>query len=239
MSQNERPRTLAVIPARGGSKGVPRKNLTEVAGRSLLARAIGVGHAAESVDVVVVSTDDDEIAEAATALDARVVDRPTRLAEDTTPTPPVILHALESIEGGFGYVVVLQPPAPLRTPADVDAAVHLLTSRPELDAVVSVYQVGDNHPGRMYRLEDAGILKPLHPELERQRRQDLPPVYHRNGAIYCTRVESLVSTGDLLSGQVGAYVMPAGWAVNIDTPDDLPIAEVVVARWDQSLGLLD
>lgn len=236
MSATAMGRTLAIVPARAGSKGVPRKNLKVVAGRSLLARAVTAGDGAACVADLAVSTDDDEIADAAKALGAAVIRRPEDLSNDTAATPPVVLHALANMDEDFEYVVLLQPPAPLRTSADIDAAIQLLAGNEHFDSVVSVYSVGDNHPARMYHLAQSGVLEPLRPELEQARRQDLPPVYHRNGAIYATRTEALLRTGQLLAGSVGAYVMDPGWTVNIDTLEDLAIADIIVARWDAEFG---
>jgi len=236
MSATPAARTLAVIPARGGSKGVPRKNLKILAGRSLLERAVTAARDATQVTDLVVSTDDDEIAEAAQILGAAVVRRPQRLSNDEAPTPPLVLHALDSVDSDYDNVVLLQPPAPLRTGSDIDAAIRLLITNGHLNSVVSVYSVGDNHPGRMYHMASTGVLEPLEPELEQLRRQDLPPVYHRNGAIYVARTQALRETGQLLTCNVGAYVMNAAWTVNIDTVEDLAIAELVVARWDARPG---
>ena len=105
-------------------------------------------------------------------------------------------------------------------------------TRRALASITSVYEVGDTHPARMYRLAD-GVLQPLDPDLERVRRQDLPPVYHRNGAIYATRVDALRASGELIVEPVAGYVMDARWTVNIDTPADLAVAELVVADWDR------
>ncbi len=226
-----RPSAVAVIPARGGSKGVPGKNLRSIAGRTLLERAVHAARSAASIDAVAVSTDAADIAAAAHELDVTVVDRPPELAGDTASTPPVVTHALDALDRDFDVVVLLQPPAPLRTGSDIDAVVAMLAADQALASVVSVYDVGDAHPGRMYDLAD-GVLRPLHPDLERMRRQDLPPVYHRNGALYATRVEALRRTGELMIAPTGAYVMDAAWTVNIDIPADLPVADVVVAAWD-------
>ena len=223
---------IAVIPARGGSKGVPGKNLLEVAGTSLLARAVSCAHDAAAIDRVVVTTDDKRIAAAARELGVGVVDRPAELATDAAPTSPAVLHALDQVGSDHEIVVLLQPPSPLRTGADVDAVVQRLADDRALASITSVYEVGDTHPARMYRLAD-GVLQPLDPDLERVRRQDLPPVYHRNGAIYATRVDALRASGELIVEPVAGYVMDARWTVNIDTPADLAVAELVVADWDR------
>lgn len=236
-------RTVAVIPARGGSKGVPGKNLRVFNGRSLLARAIDCANQASVVDLVVVSTDDEHIAAEAEAAGATIVHRPPALATDTAPTAPAVVHAVDSLGlEGFDNVVLLQPPAPLRTGRDVEQAIILLSGAgsanglAQIDSVVSVYKVGDSHPGRMYRLGHEGELRALFPAQEQLSRQDLPPVYHRNGAIYATRVASVLSSNSLLTGRIGAYVMDGRWTVNIDDPEDLIAAELIISRWDAEVG---
>src|SRR4029450_5189018 len=135
-------KTLAIIPARGGSKGLARKNVRPVGGTPLVVRAIEQARASRSVDEGVVSTDDPEIAALSERAGAGVVHRPAELAEDGTPTVPVLLHVLETRDGrGLpDCVVTLQPTSPLRLPRHIDEAIALLT--PDIDAVVSVSPVG-------------------------------------------------------------------------------------------------
>ena len=226
---------LAVIPARGGSKGIPGKNLREVGGVSLLVHAIRAAREAERVSEFVVSTDSDEIAGAATAAGARVVVRPSELATDDAPVAAALSHALETVEaegsGPFDVVVLLQPTAPLRTGTHVDGALRALENAPTADSVVSVCVVEDAHPGRMYRLPGDGTMTPLWPEWERSPRQALPPVYHRNGAIYAVRRDTLLRHGLAIGRRPVPYVMPPELQANIDAERDLIVADALARAW--------
>ncbi|HEX9660078.1 MAG TPA: acylneuraminate cytidylyltransferase family protein, partial [Rhodothermales bacterium] len=155
-------RVLAVIPARGGSKGVPRKNLVQLCGRPLIAYTIGAGLSATSVSRLVVSTEDEEIASVARSLGADVpFIRPATLATDTAQSLPVVQHAIQAVEEVEGtpydVIVMLQPTTPLRTAGDIDSAVALLLES-GADSVVSVVDVGGHHPYRMKRIDDDGRL---------------------------------------------------------------------------------
>ena len=119
-----------------------------------------------------------------------VILRPKVLAQDDTPMVPVALHALENLNERFEYLILLQPTCPLRSSQDIDEAAHKLKNA-NSKAVIGVYQVNDNHPARMYTLEE-NELKPLDARWERENRQNLPPVYHRNGVIYGIRTDVLV-----------------------------------------------
>jgi CMP-N,N'-diacetyllegionaminic acid synthase len=187
---------LGVIPARGGSKGVTRKNLRQVGGRSLVAHAIRTAAESTRLTRFVTTTDDDEIASAAREEGSPVRRRPSELATDDAPMALTVLDALNSAEEECGLVfdavVLLQPTSPLRRGSDVDAAVELLEQDDRADCAISVCQVEDVHPARMYRLVGRRSMHPLWPEWETAQRQDLPPLYYRNGAVYVTRRSTLV-----------------------------------------------
>lgn len=229
------PKVLGVIPARAGSKGVVGKNLRPVAGEPLIAHAIRAAKESRRLTAYLVTTDGVDIAEAARQRDCPVVLRPPELAADETPMPPVLRHALEQAEAEHGHrfdaLVLLQPTSPIRTGDDIDAVIAMLLDEGELDSVISVCPVEDEHPARMYRLDDAGRMEPLWPDLEMSRRQDLPALYHRNGALYATRRRVLVDEGVIVGRRRRAYVMPREHLVNIDDERDLKIAEVVVGEW--------
>ena len=230
-------RVIGVIPARGGSKGVPGKNLRVVGGASLLAHAVRAARESARLEAFVVSTDDREIAEAARGLGVEVLDRPGSLATDTAPMAPVLIHALEVFERRGGHpvdgVVLLQPTSPIRTGADIDRAVELLATDRSIDSVIGVCEMDDVHPGRMYRLEKGERLLPLDPSLEQLNRQDLPPVYYRNGAIYAVRRQTLVRSGRVIGERPAALVMPTAWLANVDDERDLIIADALVRAWQE------
>ncbi len=237
------PVVIAVVPARGGSKGVPRKNLREVGGVPLVGHAVRAGHGAAQLAACLVSTDDAEIAEVARAHGGQVpFMRPAELALDATPTAPVLRHAVEWYEKENGCevsaVVTLQPTTPLRTSEDVDRAVELfLSGQPEADSLISVCNAGGHHPLTLYFAADGyldPVLKGLNPTT---RRQDFPPVYWRNGAIYITRRDLLFAQARVVSDRPLAYPMPMLRSANIDEPFDLELAELMIAwsrRQEQS-----
>lgn len=222
--------TLAIIPARGGSKAVLRKNIRLVAGLPLIVYTIKSAQASRSLTRVVVSTEDDEISEISKSFGCEVIRRPPELAKDDTPTVPVVQHVFSVFnEKGehFDYGVVLQPTSPLRTGADIDAALRIL-SESDADSVVSVYQVSDHHPARMYRLVN-GQLVPYDDSIRSMRRQDLPPVYHRNGAVYAFR-RKVLEQDTLLGKKILPYIMPEERSLNVDNENDLRLADLILRK---------
>lgn len=229
------PTSLGIIPARGGSKGVLRKNIRSVAGRPLIAYTIDAANNSKSLTRFVISTEDDEIASIGRSLGCEVIQRPNELAGDAVPMVPVVLHAFSSVEKSSGvnfeYGVILQPTAPLRTGDDIDSALRLLFDT-AADSVVSVDQVSDYHPSRMYRLENEKLVQ-FAPEPPGQLRQDLPPVYHRNGAIYCFRRTLVEQEDTLLGPDTRPYVMPAEKSINIDAEFDLLLVDLVLSNTEK------
>jgi CMP-N-acetylneuraminic acid synthetase len=218
---------LAIIPARGGSKGVPRKNTRMLGGKPLIAYSIEAAQGAGLLRVIV-STEDPEIAKVSLDCGAQVLERPPHLAQDTTPMPPVIEHALKERGADVEIILLLQPTCPQRKPADINAALEIFHDS-SVGSVMSVYQVEDHHPARMYRIEE-GRLTPLIPEFSQARRQDLPAVYHRNGAIYACRRAVFERTGLLWDEHPCPYVMPRNRSLNIDDPLDFRIGELLAAN---------
>lgn len=229
MNRNEL-RALAIIPARGGSKGVPRKNIRPLAGRPLIAYTIAAARASQLLTAIVVSTDDDEIAAVAAAEGAPVLKRPPELAADETPMIPVVHHVLRTlpIAASCNVIVILQPTTPLRRGEDIDAALTILRDT-HADSVVSVYRVADHHPARMYRLENERLV-PYDAEHGFAVRQGLPAVFHRNGAIYACRTELAREKNTLVGGDIRPYLMPRERSVNIDDDLDFRFAEFLFAQ---------
>lgn len=221
-----------MITARGGSKGVPRKNLCHVGGRPMIAWTIGAALAADRLDRIVVSTDDPEISDVARRAGVEVPFlRPSELACDDTPHVDVVLHALDWLERSEGdrpqYVVLLQPTSPLRTAEDIDAAVDLALAR-RADAVVSVVQTHD-HPYLTRRLCSDGTLAEFIPcDIAYPRRQDLPAAYALNGAVFVNRCESLRAARTFCPPRTVAYEMPPERSMQVDTPWDLRLVQLVL-----------
>jgi CMP-N,N'-diacetyllegionaminic acid synthase len=223
-------RTLGIITARGGSKGIPDKNIVPLDGKPLVAYTIAAARAARRLDRCIVSTDSDRIAAVCRAHGADVpFMRPAALARDETRSIDVVRHALETVGEVYDAVMVLQPTSPLRTGSHIDAAIALLEAHPDADAVISVVDVEDHHPARMKRIEDGYLVDPPFAEaVEGQPRQQLPPFYVRNGAIYLTRTAILLETGLLKGRRCLAYVMPPEVSVNIDGLLQLHLAEAIL-----------
>ncbi len=214
---------VGLIPARGGSKGVPRKNLAQLAGRPLLAWTVAAARESETLTSVVVSTDSDEIAAAVSGVEA--LRRPAELAGDDTPMRAVIDHALGELNAP-DVLVLLQPTSPLRRPQHIDEAVRLLLDS-GADSVVSVVEVPHRYaPESLMALSD-GRLVPLGEAAAR--RQDKQQVYARNGpAVLALRPDRLGD--DLYGGDCRAYLMRPEDSLDVDEPFDLELAELLLSR---------
>jgi CMP-N-acetylneuraminic acid synthetase len=221
---------LAIVPARGGSKGIPAKNVRPLAGRPLLAYVAEVARASAAIDRLVLTTDSPEIA----ALGQRVgievpFLRPPALARDETPMLPVVEHAVASLEASSGLrpdvIVLLQPTSPLRRPEHIVAALELMRQS-GCDAVASVVEVPRHHsPDYVMRIEE-GRLKPFLPRGGSiARRQDARPAYARDGTVYAVRRGALAATGSLYGRRCAALLIPARESITLDTPDDWEEAE--------------
>ena len=221
-------RIVGLIPARGGSKGIPKKNLAPLLGRPLIQWTIEAAQASRTLTEVVVSTDADDIADVAAGFGVRIVRRPAELARDDSPMRDVVLHALGELDS-CDVVVLLQPTSPLRQARHVDEGAELLLET-GADAVVSVVQVPHPYvPESLMELVD-GRLLPLHDEAA-SRRQDKAVLYARNGpAVLAVRSEVAREHKSLYGGDCRPYVMGAGESIDIDEPIDLELAEFLLAR---------
>ncbi|RMG36997.1 MAG: acylneuraminate cytidylyltransferase family protein [Gammaproteobacteria bacterium] len=229
-------RLLALIPARGGSKRLPRKNLLPLAGTPLIAWTIRAARESGLFDRILVSTEDEEIARRAREAGAETPFlRPPELAGDHAPTLGAILHALETLAGQgehFDYVAVLQPTSPLRNADDIRGAVALLR-RKQADAVISVCRT-DHPPEWCNTLPPDGSMRDFfRPGVRETRSQDLPPSYRLNGAIYLYACGRLLESRSLeMDDCCYAYVMPRERSIDIDTELDLKIAEILLRKED-------
>ncbi len=229
---------LAIIPARGGSRSIPGKNIRPFGGHPLLAYSIAAGQQAGSVDRVIVSTDDQAIAEAAQRYGAEIPFlRPNALAQDDTPDLPVFQHALEWLEREQAYrpqvVVQLRPTSPLRPHDCVDAAVRTLLENPEADSVRGVVPSGQN-PYKMWRLEGER-LRPLlesPPQAYNMPRQKLPQTYWQTGHIDAIRVETIRSKGSMSGEVILPLMLDPRYTVDIDNLSDWARAERMLLELD-------
>ena len=224
---------LALIPARGGSKGIPRKNLQRIAGQPLVALAVRCAQRARLIDRVIVSTDDDAIAATARRAGAEVPFlRPSALARDATPDWPVFRHALAWLWRQERYrpeiVVHVRPTAPLRRPEDLDRAVRLLRAHPEADCVRSVSPAAQ-HPRKMWRIGRGGRLTPWAQanglrEAYNLPRQRLEAVYAHNGVVDAIRTRTIEGQRSMTGRVILPLVTPTGVSVDIDGAHELWLA---------------
>jgi len=222
-------KVLAVIPARGGSKGIPRKNIKKLGGKPLIAWTIEAALKAPSINRVIVSTDDEEIAAVAEQFGAEVpFKRPIAIARDDTPGLDPVLHAIENSPDS-DWVLLLQPTSPLRSVDDIEGIIKLCQEKGALSAV-SVTEVG-KHPFWMYQRSSDMRLQPLIPNRgEIMRRQDLPSVYVLNGALYLARPDWLIENQGFIGPETLGYVMPVERSVDLDTPLDWLWVEYLIER---------
>jgi CMP-N,N'-diacetyllegionaminic acid synthase len=225
---------LALIPARGGSKGVPRKNIKLLAGKPLIAYTIEKAlNLKDQLYRVIVSTDDKEIASVAKNYGAEVpFMRPKELASDASPTLPVIQHAVEFIEKQDGvtldWVLLLQPTTPFRNTLDIQNALEL-SQTTQCDSVISVKQVFAEHPILMKRIENNRLQPYCIEEKEGTRRQDYhPAAYMRNGAIYLINRDIVMKNNSLWGENIIPYVMSSDSSVNIDSLLDFNMAATMM-----------
>jgi len=225
--------TLALIPARGGSKSIPRKNIRPFAGHPLIAYSIAAGLAAELVSRVVVSTDDEEIAAIARRYGAEAPFlRPAELAQDHTADLPVFQHALEWLGEHEGYqpeiVVQLRPTSPFRRVAHIDQSIYRLLERPEADSVRTMC-VPFQNPFKMWRIGPDGFVQPLlgaeYPEPYNMPRQLLPEVFWQTGYVDAAWADTILQKGSMTGERILPLIIdPSEW-IDIDSPDDWRRAE--------------
>jgi CMP-N,N'-diacetyllegionaminic acid synthase len=223
---------LAVIPARGGSKAIPHKNIKPLAGKPLIAWTIEAALHCRKLSRLIVSTDDPEIAKVALQWGAEVPFlRPAELARDESSSLSVVLHLIHWFEEqglpAPEHVLLLQPTSPFRTTEDIEAAIELAGS-PKADAVVSVCEA-KVHPFLCKRIREDGMLADFIPSnMDYERRQDLPPAYNLNGAIYLNRCETLLGEGTFLPRNTLPYVMPPERSLDLDTLLEWHLAELML-----------
>lgn len=216
----------AIIPARGGSKGIIKKNIYPLNSKPLISYTIEAAKASRFLNRIIVSTDDEEIARISKREGAEVIERPASLAGDKVTTVDAVIHVVKEM-GIEGTVIVLQPTSPLRTSEDIDNAVELFRDTPEADSLVSVTDFP--HPPFWALKIEGGRLKPLfnHKYLQ-MRRQDLERAYIPNGAIFIGERKTLEDRRTFYTENTIPYYMPPERSIDIDTLLDLKIAETIM-----------
>lgn len=222
-------KVIALIPARGGSKGIPFKNKLPVDGKPLISYSIEAALESSRLTEIWVSSDDEEILDIASKYSTvRLHKRELSIASDESPVSDTVEEILKgSTADAF---MLLQPTAPIRTGDDIDSSIKLLGNSPQANSVISVVAMNDIHPARMYWKDD-DQLRSILPEFEQTRRQDIPAAYYRNGSIYLVRTTAFAKHHSLMIKPTIPYIMPLNLLLNIDEPRDMIIAEALLPAW--------
>lgn len=236
-------RTLGIIPARRGSRRLPRKNVQLLGGRPLVAWVIEAARGARALDRLVVSSDDAEVLALARDVDpALPLARPAELATDTAPALAYVRHALDVLEAAgeapFDAVAIVQPTSPLTEPGDIDQTVSLLRESGAESAVTVVQLEHALQPAKLKVLQGDRLLPYLEEEDGRMAAHELPALYVRNGAVYATR-RATIDAGQLLGRDCRAHVMPRGRSVDINDEMDLLFARFLLERRMEAEGAVE
>ena len=220
---------LAIIPARGGSKRLPRKNVLDLCGKPLIAYTIEAALKSKYIDKVIVSSDDDEILNISLNFGAETIKRPVELASDTATTFDAIKHTIDNFEK-YDYIVLLQPTSPLRNEKHIDEAIELLEEK-QADAIVSVCEM-DHSPLWSNTLpKDGNMNNFLRDEVLNKRSQDLEKYYRVNGAVYICKTDKLLENKSFfLKDNIFAYIMDRKSSIDIDEEIDFEIAKVLINK---------
>lgn len=222
---------IQIIPARGGSKGLPRKNIRLLAGKPLIVYSIEAALNSKYTGRIIVSTEDEEIAELSRHHGAEIIERPAELAKDEIPTIDVVLHVLEELRSESyepDIIVLLQPTSPLRSAQDIENALELYLDS-DTECMVSVCE-GEHSPYQSLTIEQ-GYLTPIFEEKYfTARRQDLPLIYRPNGAIYITTPGALYNDKTFYGPNILPYIMPPERSIDIDCEMDLIYAELLIRK---------
>lgn len=218
-----KPKILAIIPARGGSKGVPRKNIRDLAGKPLIAWTIEEAKKSKYINRLILTSEDDEIIEIARKYGCEVpFKRPIELAQDDTPGIEPVLHAIKQCPG-YDYVVLLQPTSPLRTVEDIDGCIETLLASGS-HFCVSVTEPNQS-PYWMYTLKNDKMIPLMPQEKLVTRRQELAKCYALNGAVYVGKVSAILSEQSFFTEETTAFIMPKDKSFDIDTELDMVVCE--------------
>ena len=220
---------LAIIPARGGSKRLPRKNILDLCGKPLISWSIEAGLKSKYISKVVVSSDDEEILNISSNFGVDIIKRPYELANDTATTFDTVKHTIDNFEN-YDYIVLLQPTSPLRNEKHIDEAIELLEEK-QADGIVSVCEM-DHSPLWSNTLPEDGNMRGfLREEILNKRSQDLEKYYRLNGAVYICKTDKLLENKSFfLKDNIFAYIMDRKSSIDIDEEIDFEIAKVLINK---------
>jgi len=217
-------KVVAVTLARGGSKSIPKKNMIDINGRPLIDYTVDEVEKSKYIDKYYISTDDEQIMKYCESHGINYIERPDSLATDTAKSSDALIHAVKSLN--YHYVVEVMATNPLKTVEDIDGCIREIDYK-NVDSVVSVRRVYDQHPARVKWLDEDGVMYDFYPEVLESRRQDLePPAYIRNGSIYVMKKSFLLEQRARYNKKSVAYIMPEDRTVNIDQWEDLELARI-------------
>jgi|SaaInlStandDraft_4_1057021.scaffolds.fasta_scaffold24109_2 CMP-N,N'-diacetyllegionaminic acid synthase len=222
---------LAIIPARGGSKRLPRKNIIELGGKPLIVWSIEAAIQSQYVDDVVVSSDCDRILEISSEFDVNTIKRPNILAEDTSSSNGVVEHVINTMSRSgklYDFLVLLQPTSPLRNHEDIDSAFNILFDN-DASALISTYKVNSKILKAFSENSDGFIECISNNKYPFMREQDLPEVYMSNGAIYITKVEEFLKEKSFFTDRTVRYIMSKEKSFDIDTLSDLEAVKSIIS----------
>ncbi|WP_417333253.1 cytidylyltransferase domain-containing protein [Halarcobacter sp.] len=221
---------LSIIPARGGSKRLPRKNILKILDKPLIAYSIEAGLNSKYIDKLIVSSDDDEILSISKDYGAEIIKRPANLAEDTTTTFDTLKHVVENISEEYEYIVLLQATSPLRKSSHIDEAIKLLEEK-KADAIISVCEMEHSPLWSNTLPSDNSMKLFLKDEIKNKKSQDLEKYYRLNGAIYICRTDKfLENKGFFLEENIYAYIMDRKDSIDIDEEIDFIIASEFIKK---------
>lgn len=229
---------LALIPARTGSKGVPKKNIMKFEGKSLLQFALDCAKGSDKIDKIILNSDDQNILDLVdeTLDPKRILKqlRPEALGQDNSSIVDVVLNAIENLKESYDIILLLQVTSPIRTPEDIDCIIEYFKKDKNLEGVISVVPVNENHPARMYEIYNDKNLKSLSNNSETKHRQELKEVYLRNGCFYAIKTDALIKQKTFMPKRKKAYIMNPELLLNIDSPRDVIIARALIKAWKNS-----
>lgn len=223
---------LAIIPARGGSKGLPGKNIKPLFGKPLIGWTIEQAKASQYISEIFISTDSQEIADITEEFGVSVSElRPAELANDTATSASFIIYTIEKLrdEGKeFDYIILLEPTSPLRTVDDIDSSIETLLSNPNAESIVGVCKVESSHPAFMVKQTGSGFLQPYLDENSVIRRQDIEDLYYFEGTVYVSKTEAFLKKQSFYHEKTLPFLIPKSRSFEIDDSEDWLIVESIV-----------
>lgn len=225
-------RILAIIPARGGSKGLPGKNIKNLCGKPLIAWSIEHALQSKYIDELYISTDSLDIALVAEQCGVKVPElRPNEYASDTAPSSAFILYTIEKLKNEgqtFDYFILLEPTSPLRDVEDIDCSIEMLVNTPDADSIVGLCKAEDIHPAFMVKISIDGLLSPYEAEMKTLRRQELSDVFFFEGTVYVSKVNAFIEKKAFYHDKTLPYIVPKWKSYEVDDIIDFTIIEAIM-----------